>query len=54
MKTAQPKKNNELRINSAEFDRIMRGALQAHPKETPKPKRSVKTKPKTERTKKPI
>jgi hypothetical protein len=35
MTTAQPKATDELRMNAAEFDRIMRGALAVHaPKAT--------------------
>ena len=49
MKTSQVKKTEELHMSSAEFDRIMRGVLQAHPEETPKQKRTVKRKPKATR-----
>ena len=44
MKAAQQQKFGELRMSSAEFDRMMRGALQAQPEEVPKKKRTTKAK----------
>lgn len=49
MKAVQQKKADEFRMSSTEFDRMMRGALQAQPEETPK-KKTVKAKPARKKT----
>lgn len=47
MKTAQKKPVKELRMSSAEFDRIMGQALQVKPEEPKKTKRMASKKAKT-------
>ena len=42
MKSAQPKPTEELHISSAEFDRVMRKALQVPPAQVPQPKARAK------------
>ena len=44
MKARQPKPADELRMSSAEFDRIMGRALQVKPEGAQKPKRATKAK----------
>ena len=46
MKAGQHKTADELRMNSKQFDKIMRRALQAYSEEAPKLKKSIKTKTK--------
>ena len=47
MKAKSPAPNDEFRMSAAEFDKMMRGALSAHPPTDtpPKPKRPKRRKP---------